>query len=160
MTGHAPQILHSRVGGGRHWFTTAELRPLQIWPVAPNHFRAGRLLMQLLVALRTEHGAIERELVREDLVFRYRHADDFGVPANTFTMCSFWYVNALAAVGRQEEARRHFERLLTRCNGVGLLSEDIDPASGEQWGNFPQVYSMVGIITSALRLSRRWEDML
>ena len=105
-------------------------------------------------------SAIERELVREDLVFRYRHADDFGVPANTFTMCSFWYVNALAAVGRQEEARRHFERLLTRRNGVGLLSEDIDPASGEQWGNFPQVYSMVGIITSALRLSRRWEDML
>ncbi len=63
MTSHVPQILHSRVGGGRHWFTTAELRPLQIWPVAPNHFRAGRLLMRLLVALRTEQGAIERELV-------------------------------------------------------------------------------------------------
>lgn len=104
--------------------------------------------------------AIERELVRDDLVFRYRHADDFGVPANTFTMCSFWYVNALAAVGRQEEARAHFERLLERRNAVGLLSEDIDPVSGEQWGNFPQVYSMVGIITSALRLSRHWEDML
>ena len=103
---------------------------------------------------------IERELVRDDLVFRYRHADDFGVPLNTFTVCSFWYVNALAAVGRQEEARRHFEKLLTRRNGVGLFSEDLDPDSGEQWGNFPQTYSMVGIITSALRLSRSWEEML
>ena len=47
------------------------------------------------------------ELVRGDLVFRYRHADDFGVPANTFTMCSFWYVNALAAVGRLDRGARH-----------------------------------------------------
>ncbi len=105
-------------------------------------------------------AAIERELVMGDLVHRYRHADDFGVPVNTFTMCSFWYVNALAAVGRTAEARVLFEKLLTRRNGVGLLSEDIDPVSGEQWGNFPQTYSMVGIITSALRLSRQWEEML
>jgi GH15 family glucan-1,4-alpha-glucosidase len=105
-------------------------------------------------------NAIERELVRGDLVFRYVHADDFGVPANTFTMCSFWYVNALAAVGRIEEARAIFEKLLLRRNSAGLLSEDIDPVSGEQWGNFPQTYSMVGIITCAIRLSRTWESML
>jgi GH15 family glucan-1,4-alpha-glucosidase len=105
-------------------------------------------------------AAIERELVRGDLVFRYLHADDFGVPANTFTMCSFWYVNALAAVGRVEEARGIFEQLLRRRNSAGLLSEDIDPVSGEQWGNFPQTYSMVGIITCAIRLSRSWEEML
>jgi GH15 family glucan-1,4-alpha-glucosidase len=105
-------------------------------------------------------AAIERELKRGDLMFRYRHADDLGLPANTFTMCSFWYVNALAAVGRRDEAREHFAALLGRCNHVGLLSEDIDPATGEQWGNFPQTYSMVGIITSARRLSRSWEDML
>ena len=104
--------------------------------------------------------AIERELVRGDLVFRYLHADDFGVPANTFTMCSFWYVNALAAVGRVGEARAIFEKLLQRRNSVGLLSEDIDPVSGELWGNFPQTYSMVGIITCAIRLSRSWEEML
>jgi GH15 family glucan-1,4-alpha-glucosidase len=72
-------------------------------------------------------GAIERELVRGDLVYRYVHPDDFGVPANTFTMCSFWYVNALAAVGRLDEARRIFEQLLKRRNSAGLLSEDIDP---------------------------------
>jgi GH15 family glucan-1,4-alpha-glucosidase len=105
-------------------------------------------------------NAIERELVRGDLVFRYLHADDFGVPANTFTMCSFWYVNALAAVGRVDEARSIFEKLLLRRNSAGLLSEDIDPVSGEQWGNFPQTYSMVGIITCAIRLSRSWEEML
>ncbi len=104
--------------------------------------------------------AVERELVRGDLVFRYLHADDFGVPANTFTMCSFWYVNALAAVGRVDEARNIFQKLLLRRNSAGLLSEDIDPVSGEQWGNFPQTYSMVGIITCAIRLSRSWEEML
>ena len=104
--------------------------------------------------------AIERELVRGDLVYRYLHADDFGVPRNTFTMCSFWYVNALAAVGRVDEARGIFEQLLLRRNSAGLLSEDIDPASGELWGNFPQTYSMVGIITCAIRLSRSWEEML
>jgi GH15 family glucan-1,4-alpha-glucosidase len=104
--------------------------------------------------------AIERELVRGDLVFRYVHADDFGVPANTFTMCSFWYVNALAAVGRLEQARAIFEQLLLRRNSAGLLSEDIDPVSGEQWGNFPQTYSMVGIISCAIRLSRSWESVL
>jgi GH15 family glucan-1,4-alpha-glucosidase len=105
-------------------------------------------------------NAIERELVRGDLVFRYIHADDFGIPSNTFTMCSFWYVNALAAVGRVDEARVIFEKLLLRRNSAGLLSEDIDPVSGEQWGNFPQTYSMVGIITCATRLSRSWEEML
>ena len=105
-------------------------------------------------------NAIERELVHGDLVYRYVHADDFGVPANTFTMCSFWYVNALAKVGRVEEARKIFEKLLLRRNSAGLLSEDIDPVTGEQWGNFPQTYSMVGIITCAIRLSRSWEEML
>ena len=103
---------------------------------------------------------IERNLVRGDLVFRYLHADDFGVPANTFTMCSFWYVSALAAVGRLDRAREIFESLLRRRNSAGLLSEDIDPVSGEQWGNFPQTYSMVGVITCAIRLSRSWEEML
>ncbi|MDE2349395.1 MAG: glycoside hydrolase family 15 protein [Gammaproteobacteria bacterium] len=105
-------------------------------------------------------AVVERELVRGDLVHRYVHADDFGVPANTFTMCSFWYVNALAGVGRIDDARRLFERLLARRNAVGLLSEDMDPATGEQWGNFPQTYSMVGVISSALRLSGSWEEML
>jgi len=105
-------------------------------------------------------AAIEHELMDGDWVYRYRHDDDFGTPATAFTTCAFWYVNALAAVGRHDEARDHFERLLARRTRLGLLSEDIDPASGELWGNFPQTYSLVGIINSAIRLSRSWEDAL
>jgi GH15 family glucan-1,4-alpha-glucosidase len=103
---------------------------------------------------------IEQELCVGDLLFRYKHADDFGTPENAFTICAFWYVNALAAAGRVEEARERFTRLLARRNPLGLLSEDISPTSGELWGNFPQTYSMVGIIGSALRLSRSWEEMV
>jgi GH15 family glucan-1,4-alpha-glucosidase len=105
-------------------------------------------------------NAISEHLRCGDLLFRYRDADDFGVPTTTFTVCAFWYVNALAAVGRKDEAREIFAKLLSRRNPLGLLSEDIDPVTGELWGNFPQTYSMVGIIISALRLSRHWEDVL
>jgi len=104
--------------------------------------------------------AIGNELGEGDLLFRYRHADDFGKPEVAFVVCAFWYVNALAAIGRRQQAREVFERLLARRTALGLLSEDIDPVSGELWGNFPQTYSMVGIITSALRLSQSWEDAL
>jgi GH15 family glucan-1,4-alpha-glucosidase len=103
---------------------------------------------------------IEKELRVGDLLFRYKHADDFGAPENAFTICAFWYVNALAATGRLEEARERFTRLLERRNPLGLLSEDISPATGELWGNFPQTYSMVGVIGSALRLSRSWEEIV
>ena len=70
------------------------------------------------------------------------------------------YVDALAAIGRREEGREIFEHLLSCRNHLGLLSEDIDPDTGELWGNFPQTYSMVGIINGATRLSRRWETVL
>jgi GH15 family glucan-1,4-alpha-glucosidase len=103
---------------------------------------------------------VEEELRVGDLLFRYKHADDFGRPENAFTICAFWYVNALAAAGRIEEARDRFTRLLARRNPLGLLSEDINPTSGELWGNFPQTYSMVGVIGSALRLSRSWEEIV
>jgi GH15 family glucan-1,4-alpha-glucosidase len=103
---------------------------------------------------------VEEELRVGDLLFRYKHADDFGHPENAFTICAFWYVNALAAAGRIDEARERFSRLLERRNPLGLLSEDISPVSGEMWGNFPQTYSMVGVIGSALRLSRSWEELV
>jgi GH15 family glucan-1,4-alpha-glucosidase len=67
-------------------------------------------------------------------------------------------VNALAMIGRRDEARAQFERLLAQRTSLGLLSEDIDAKSGEWWGNFPQTYSLVGIINSAIRLSRPWEE--
>lgn len=103
-------------------------------------------------------AAIERELKRGDYVYRYVEADDFGEPENAFVVCSFWYIHALAALGRMEEARNLFENLLAKRNRLGLLAEHIDPHSGEQWGNFVQTYSMVGLINSAIRLSKRWDS--
>jgi GH15 family glucan-1,4-alpha-glucosidase len=103
-------------------------------------------------------AAVERELRRGPYLFRYAAPDDFGAPSTAFSVCTFWYVEALAACGRREEARELFENMLARRNRLGLLSEDLDPATGELWGNFPQTYSMVGLINAAMRLSRRWED--
>ncbi len=102
--------------------------------------------------------AIEGELKRGDFVFRYVEHDDFGAPKNAFLVCSFWYANALAALGRHDEARALFERLLACRNRHGLLAEHIDPATGEHWGNFVQTYSMVGLITSAIRVSVPWGE--
>ncbi|HSD59804.1 MAG TPA: glycoside hydrolase family 15 protein [Burkholderiales bacterium] len=103
-------------------------------------------------------AAIERELRHGDFIFRYVEQDDFGVPENAFLVCTFWYIYALAALGRSEEARALFEKLLARRNRHGLLAEHIDPRTGEQWGNFVQTYSMVGLINSAIRLSIRWDQ--
>jgi GH15 family glucan-1,4-alpha-glucosidase len=102
-------------------------------------------------------AAVEKDLRRGDYIFRYAGTDDFGEPENAFLVCTFWYVNALAALNRRDEARALFEKLLERRNGHGLLSEHIDPATGEQWGNFVQTYSMVGLINAAIRLSIRWD---
>ncbi|WP_159017288.1 glycoside hydrolase family 15 protein [Cognatiluteimonas profundi] len=102
--------------------------------------------------------AIGRDLRRGDALFRYIAADDFGMPETSFTICTFWYIDALAAIGRRDEARGMFERLLTRRNHLGLLSEDLAFDNGEAWGNFPQTYSHVGLIIAAMRLSRPWQD--
>lgn len=101
---------------------------------------------------------IGTRLKRNGHLMRYEAPDDFGAPSVAFTICTFWYVDALAAIGRRDEARRIFEELLARRNHVGLLSEDIDPETGALWGNFPQTYSMVGIIVAAMRLSKGWES--
>ena len=102
--------------------------------------------------------AVEGELRRGEFLFRYSVPDDFGVPENAFVVCSFWYIDALSALGRKDEARALFQSILARCNRHGLLSEHIDPRSGELWGNFPQTYSMVGMINSAMRLSIPWDE--
>lgn len=103
-------------------------------------------------------AAIEDRLKIGDYLLRYAAPDDFGVPETAFTICTFWYIDALAALGRTEEARALFENVLACRNHVGLLSEDLNPETGELWGNFPQTYSMVGLITSAMRLSKSWEE--
>jgi GH15 family glucan-1,4-alpha-glucosidase len=91
------------------------------------------------------------------LLRRYTVQDDFGHMEAAFTVCTFWLVEALALIGRTDEARELFERLLTLDNGLGLYSEDILPDTLEQSGNFPQTYSHVGLINAAFRLSRRWD---
>ena len=103
-------------------------------------------------------SAVEKDLRRGDFIFRYVEKDDFGEPENAFLVCTFWYVNALATLDRREEARELFEKLLACRNPHGLLAEHIDPRSGEQWGNFVQTYSMVGLINAAIRLSIRWDQ--
>lgn len=103
-------------------------------------------------------NVIERELRHGDFVYRYAEPDDFGVPTNAFLACTFWFINALAALGRRDEARALFENILACRGRHGLLAEDIDPRSKEQWGNFVQTYSMVGIIDSAARLSVSWDQ--
>lgn len=102
--------------------------------------------------------AIEKTLVHGGLVYRYVIPDDFGTPETAFTVCTFWYIDALAAIGRTAEARAMFERLLSLRNPLGLLSEDVDTSTGELWGNFPQTYSHVGLINSATRLSISWQE--
>jgi GH15 family glucan-1,4-alpha-glucosidase len=102
--------------------------------------------------------AIGRDLRRGDALFRYIAPDDFGEPETSFTICTFWYIDALAAIGRTDEARAMFERVLERRNHLGLLSEDTAFEDGEAWGNFPQTYSHVGLIIAAMRLSRSWQE--
>ncbi|HVJ74141.1 MAG TPA: glycoside hydrolase family 15 protein [Casimicrobiaceae bacterium] len=102
--------------------------------------------------------AIGRELKRGDFVFRYVENDDFGAPDNAFVVCTFWYVNALAQLGRRDEARDIHGRLLACRTRHGLLAEHVDPVTREPWGNFVQTYSMVGLISAAKRLSVPWDE--
>jgi GH15 family glucan-1,4-alpha-glucosidase len=103
---------------------------------------------------------VGKRLLRDGFVMRYDEADDFGHPETAFLVCTFWYVDALALAGRREEAREIFKTVLSVRNAVGLLSEDVLPQSRVLWGNFPQAYSHVGLIHSAARLSRGWEEAL
>lgn len=102
--------------------------------------------------------AYERMLRVGRGVYRYRTPDDFGVPKTTFTVCAFWMADALWGAGRKAEARELFASVIHQANHLGLLSEDMDPATGELWGNFPQTYSHVGLINTAMRISQAWED--
>lgn len=100
---------------------------------------------------------IGRELSRNGFIMRYVAEDDFGAPETGFLVCQFWYIDALAAIGRTEQARELLTDLLARRNAFGLLSEDIHPSTGHLWGNLPQTYSMAGIVNSCMTLSRPWE---
>lgn len=104
--------------------------------------------------------AVETQLRFGNHLYRYRTPDDFGEPETAFTACTFWLIDALARVGRNDDALAIFDEVLAHRNHLGLLSEGLHIETGELWGNFPQTYSMVGLVNAAMRLSRRWEDVL
>lgn len=101
-------------------------------------------------------AAVERDLLVDGFVLRYRtEGGTDGLPAGegAFLACSFWLASAMHLQGREAEARALFERLLALCNDVGLLSEEYDPNAGRFTGNFPQAFSHVALINTALTLS-------
>ncbi len=105
-------------------------------------------------------AAIEKELkTAQGLIYRYRHEDDFGKPESTFLVCAFWYAEALACVGRLEEANSVLGNLIKTGNHLGLFSEDVG-LDGSQWGNFPQTYSHVGLMNAAFRIARKMDKPL
>ncbi|HEY9048176.1 MAG TPA: glycoside hydrolase family 15 protein [Ohtaekwangia sp.] len=110
----------------------------------PRSERAKKHLKALEDLLKTDQG----------LFYRYVHQDDFGKPEATFLVCAFWYVDALACVGRIDDAVKTLDTILTFANHLGIFSEDVG-LDGSQWGNYPQTYSHVGLINAAFRISKK-----
>lgn len=110
----------------------------------PNSEKARRHLTELEKLLCTDQG----------LFYRYVHPDDFGKPESTFLVCAFWYVDALACVGRVQDAIKALNKILTFSNRLGIFSEDVG-LDGSQWGNYPQTYSHVGLINAACRIAKK-----
>lgn len=99
--------------------------------------------------------AIEEELCRDGLLYRYKNEDDFGFPSSSFTVCTFWLINSLYKIGEKKKAREYFERLLSYSNHLGLFSEDIDFKTKRLLGNFPQAYSHLALIECAINFARK-----
>jgi GH15 family glucan-1,4-alpha-glucosidase len=110
----------------------------------PHSEKARRHLQALEQLLRTDQG----------LFYRYVHQDDFGKPEATFLVCAFWYVDALACVGRVDDAIKTLDNILQFANPLGIFSEDVG-LDGSQWGNYPQTYSHVGLINAVFRISKK-----
>jgi GH15 family glucan-1,4-alpha-glucosidase len=104
-------------------------------------------------------AALERDLRRGSQIMRYAEQDDFGQPRAAFNFCTFWFIEALFRVGRRDEARELFDEILRRRTQAGLLSEDCDLTTGEPWGNYPQTYSLAGLINCAVLLSNPWSTV-
>ena len=157
LEGRAAEILETKIWNdevgaltqvaGEPQLDAANLLAVQLGFLEGHDPRAASHVDAIRSALSVDGGLLRRYSVR----------DDFGEMEAAFTVCSFWLVEALAIIGRHDEARDLFERLLSLHNGLGLYSEDILPETLEQSGNFPQTYSHVGLINAAFRLSRRWD---
>ena len=97
--------------------------------------------------------AIEKDLMHEGLLYRYKNEDDFGLPSSSFTVCTFWFINSLFQIGEEEKSKVMFDELLSHSNHLGLFSEDIDFKSKRLLGNFPQAYSHLALIDNALNFN-------
>ena len=97
--------------------------------------------------------AIEKELSFEGLLFRYKNIDDFGKPSSSFTVCSFWFAHSLYKIGEKEKSKKYFNELLSYSNHLGLFSEDLDFKSKRLLGNFPQAYSHLALIETAMNFN-------
>jgi GH15 family glucan-1,4-alpha-glucosidase len=104
--------------------------------------------------VRSTVDQIKQHLSKNGLVYRYRSQDGLAGGEGTFTLCSFWLVDALALGGQLDEARALFERVAGYANDLGLLAEEIDPESGEQLGNYPQGFSHLALIGAAVNLAK------
>jgi GH15 family glucan-1,4-alpha-glucosidase len=125
-----------------------------------NNLDAASLLMEEVGLIKADDPRyistvlkIRDELYKNNFMFRYINEDDFGIPTNSFVLCNFWLVNSLYKIGRKEEALEVFENIISCANHVGLLSEHIDIQTKELLGNFPQAYSHLGLIQSALLIN-------
>ena len=98
--------------------------------------------------------AIGKDLTNDGLLYRYKNKDDFGLPASSFTICTFWYINSLNKIGRTKEALSQFKTLLSYSNHLGLFSEDIDFKTKRLLGNFPQAYSHLALIETAMNFEK------
>jgi GH15 family glucan-1,4-alpha-glucosidase len=138
------QKAYTNAAGSRH-LDASTLQLIMMNYLDPSSQKAKDHLSALERTLKTPNG----------LFYRYLHQDDFGKPKATFLICAFWYVEALACVGRLDDAIREFEGLMKYCNHLLLFSEDVDEQDGSQWGNFPQAYSHVGLMNAAYRIAMK-----
>lgn len=97
--------------------------------------------------------ATNKHLTKNGLTYRYKNKDDFGHPSSSFTICTFWLINSLYKIGEKEEAIQRFEQVLQYSNHLGIYSEDIDFDSKRLLGNFPQAYSHLALIETAINIS-------
>ncbi len=96
---------------------------------------------------------IKEELFHNGLMYRYKNNDDFGLPSSSFNICTFWLIRALHSIGEEKEALEIFEQLLSYSNHLGLFSEDLDFETKRPLGNFPQAYSHLALINTAILFS-------
>ncbi|WP_295769101.1 glycoside hydrolase family 15 protein [uncultured Mucilaginibacter sp.] len=136
--------VYTNAAGSKH-LDASTLQLIMMNYLDPASDRAKDHLKALEAELKTEKG----------LFYRYLHADDFGKPKTTFLICAFWYVEALACVGRLDDAIREFENIIKYSNHLLLFSEDVAEEDGSQWGNFPQAYSHVGLMNAAYRIAMK-----